>query len=57
MLPVAASPKKGGGRARPPASRCPLRVRDSFYISIYIYLPIPLYSLCIYIYTSLSLSF
>ena len=52
MLPVAASPKK---------------VRYSFYISIYIYLSIPLYKkyihiyiyvyIYIYIYLSLSLSF
>ena len=53
MLPVAASPKKGGGaraRARaPPSSRCPLRVRDSFYRFIYLYL-------LTYPYLSLSLS-
>ena len=45
MLPVAASPKKGGGGARarahapPPLhGECPLRVPDSFYISIYLHL-------------------
>ena len=46
MLPAATSPKKGGGgraraRARaPPLLRggCPLRVRHSCYISIYLYL-------------------
>ena len=43
MLPVAASPRKGrggGARARAPPPLlpvgCPLRVRDSFYISIYL---------------------
>ena len=50
-------------RAPPPSSSggCPLRVRDSFYISIYlyIYLSIPLYHIiiCIYIYIHLSLFF
>ena len=57
----------GGGRARarapPPSSRggCPLRVRDSFYISIHLYLliypSIYIYNIhisYIYIYTSLS---
>ena len=57
MLPVAASPKKGGGgRARPPhlpGALCACGIL-SIYLSIYIYLPIPLYN--IYIYTSLSLS-
>ena len=49
MLPVAASLKNGGGRARaraaaraPPtpslAGGCPLRVRDSLYVFIYLYL-------------------
>ena len=48
MLPVAASQKNrggGGGRARAPpllAGGCPLRVRDSIYLSIYIFLSIPL---------------
>ena len=52
MLPV------GSERARPPSPRCSLRVRDSFYISIYLYLltyPSIIY-ICIYIYRSLSLS-
>ena len=49
MYMVAASPKKGRGGARAPPPPlfpgvCPLRVRDSFYISIYLYLVIYIYN-------------
>ena len=46
--------EEGGARARPLLLRggCPLRVRDSFYISIYLYLLI--YPSIIYISLSLS---
>ena len=73
MYMVAASPKKrgrrgGGARARarapppPPLflGGCPLRVRDSFYISIYLYVliypSIYIYNTYICIHLSLSLS-
>ena len=66
MLPVAASPKKGGAHARtrpppPPSSRGDALCACgslSTYLSIYIYLSIPLYNIKIYryIYISLSLS-
>ena len=59
MLPLAASPKKGGGRARPPplpSALCEGGIL-SIYLSIYIYVPIPLYNIYIYICISLSLSF
>ena len=47
---------RGGGGARaPPASRCPLRVRNSFSISIYLYLLTYPSIEYIYIYMHLSL--
>ena len=61
MLPVAASPKKGGGaraRARAPPLFPAPSARAGFFLYIYLYLhvPIPLYNIYIHLSLSLSLS-